>query len=397
MKNVLLYVSLLLLMSCTVGGEPSATIRITSDTSNQDPSGNDQTNVDNTATTNEPNSIILQIEDAPNGTGSEITAQTISDAITLYAVTRDGNGDFIENVTVNWSESASLGSFSIITSSATIYSPSNNSGETIITATHSSLGSKTLTLTISNVVNDSFITNITGLTLWNKADSLADTHSDNDAISSWIDSSNPTLAASQATQSYRPIFKESGLNGHPSVYFDGVNDLLNTQRPLSDMIKANESTLFLVVNVSDINTNTLTHPFFNDAIFADTGCFYTISLRKSGSVSTLMPALYPGQAKYNSHYINLNSSILISVKHNGSTLVSRVNKSNQVTDNVGAIYSSAHDALNYGTVHFGADTYDHNYFQGHISEVIMFDTAISESDQNDIEDHLCQKYDLICN
>jgi hypothetical protein len=67
-------------------------------------------------------------------------------------------------------------------------------------------------------------TDISGLKLWLKADSLA--LSDGDPVTTWPDSSGQGNNAAQATGSKKPTYKASIQNGRPAVRFDGVDDAL---------------------------------------------------------------------------------------------------------------------------------------------------------------------------
>lgn len=62
--------------------------------------------------------------------------------------------------------------------------------------------------------------------LWLKADSLS--LADEDVVSSWTDMSGSNRHATQATFSKRPTYAATGLNGKPTVRFDGVDDWLQT-------------------------------------------------------------------------------------------------------------------------------------------------------------------------
>jgi len=83
---------------------------------------------------------------------------------------------------------------------------------------------------------------ISGLQLWLKADSLS--LSDNDPVAAWTDSSGSGNNMAQSDSSMRPIYKTNILNGQPVVRFDGVDDYLVL--PSSVGI----STLFLVIKHS---------------------------------------------------------------------------------------------------------------------------------------------------
>jgi len=65
---------------------------------------------------------------------------------------------------------------------------------------------------------------ISGLLAWWKADAL--TLNNNDAVSSWLDSSGNGYSMVQATGANQPIYKTNIVNGKPVVRFDATNDEL---------------------------------------------------------------------------------------------------------------------------------------------------------------------------
>lgn len=71
-------------------------------------------------------------------------------------------------------------------------------------------------------------TDLAGLVLWLKADSLA--LNDGDAVASWTDSSGNGNTASQGTAANKPTYKAAIINGKPVVRFDGSSDFLTVTR-----------------------------------------------------------------------------------------------------------------------------------------------------------------------
>ena len=63
---------------------------------------------------------------------------------------------------------------------------------------------------------------ISGLKLWLKADSLS--LSDGDAVGTWADQSGNANDATQTTAVNKPSFKTNIVNSKPVIRFDGVND-----------------------------------------------------------------------------------------------------------------------------------------------------------------------------
>lgn len=68
-------------------------------------------------------------------------------------------------------------------------------------------------------------TNVSGLIVWLKADSITSL-SDADPVVTWTDSSSNAYAFTQGTPGSRPTYKVNIVNGKPVVRFDGTDDYL---------------------------------------------------------------------------------------------------------------------------------------------------------------------------
>ena len=65
------------------------------------------------------------------------------------------------------------------------------------------------------------------LSVWLKADAITSL-SDGDPVSTWTDSSNNSVNATQSTTSKKPTYRTGVVNGQPAVRFDGVDDFMST-------------------------------------------------------------------------------------------------------------------------------------------------------------------------
>lgn len=96
-------------------------------------------------------------------------------------------------------------------------------------------------------------TQIAGLKLWLKADSLV--LSNNDPVATWADSSGNGNDVTQGTGGLRPLYKASvaGLNNKPTVEFDGTDDVLtNTGLLTGGNFPTSTATLFIVFSPLNI-------------------------------------------------------------------------------------------------------------------------------------------------
>jgi hypothetical protein len=79
----------------------------------------------------------------------------------------------------------------------------------------------------TGISKNSFASNtVPGLVMWLHAASI--NQADGSSVTNWLDISGNGRNATQATSANRPVLHASGINGRPSVTFDGVNDKMQT-------------------------------------------------------------------------------------------------------------------------------------------------------------------------
>jgi hypothetical protein len=86
-----------------------------------------------------------------------------------------------------------------------------------------------------------------GLMLWLRADKGITSSSN--LVSRWADQSPSHLDAAQATTSLQPVISSTGINGHPAVVFDGVDDFLQISKSFD--VETGAVTVFTVVMMPD--------------------------------------------------------------------------------------------------------------------------------------------------
>lgn len=194
----------------------------------------------NELTLTAPNSVtlsssrVLKVETAADGTGSVLSARTLTygTTVTAYAVLRDGNGTFVSNPSVTWSLSSAIGTLSATTGTSVVLTPTTASGTATLSATADSRTGSSGTLTASFTP-----TNISGISLWLDAGSTAMTAlslADADPVVLWPDSSGAGNPANQAaTAANRPTYRTAVANSRPVVRFDGANDVLTLKTALN--------------------------------------------------------------------------------------------------------------------------------------------------------------------
>jgi hypothetical protein len=209
-------------------------------------------------------------------------------------------------------------------------------------------------------------TDIAGLKIWLKADSLS--LSDGDPVGTWADQSglgnSPTSSGSN-----RPTYHTAVINGLPAVQFDGVDDYLTKSFTL-----AQPEHVFLVVRQDSW--------VLGGSILDGTSLFVMLIQQYPGTPSVIAYAGGFGP--------NPTSPLgwsLFEVLFNGASSEFRINAGSATTGDVGA--------SNGGGITLGArgDTVS-QYAAVTIAEVIVYDSALSSTDRGHLETYLMSKYGL---
>lgn len=151
-------------------------------------------------------------------------------------------------------------------------------------------------------------TQISGLTLWLKADAGvfqstggAAAAADNDVVGEWQDQSGNGLHFTQATTINKPKWRTNRLNGLPSIQFDGNDFVQRASVVFSSLIGNNAATIFAVMyqdstdaqgslfggdSSGGANLNLLRlHATYDDVIYYDYG-----ASGSGGRISVAQPA-----------------------------------------------------------------------------------------------------------
>jgi hypothetical protein len=209
--------------------------------------------------------------------------------------------------------------------------------------------------------------NVPTLQAWYKADAL--TLNDNDAVGTWPDSSGRGRDASQTTAGNKPTYKTGIVNGKPVVRFDGVDDFLTIAREIT----INDFTVFVVYRTSG-NDVTVSSATLNNQFFAVDGSTNKYAFFDGANPVVHSDTLAASRTSWND----------ACAKRSGST-VSWFEKS--VARNSGSAN---------GTTRFGMIGSVSNlaYTTGDIAEILFYNSALSDTDRQNIESYLASKYGI---
>jgi len=209
-------------------------------------------------------------------------------------------------------------------------------------------------------------TDITGLKLWMKSDSLS--LADNDPVSTWSDSSglgNDLTAAGSA----RPTYKTNIQNSLPVVRFNGTDNVL------SGIFTITYGSAFVVCN----NGSGATFPEYSGLLITENGAGNS-NIFFSGEAATSnfyqASAAFPFRLKI---YMNGVNTLVFSplstmkvVSGVGGTGVAPISKTSLAIGNNASAGG--------------------RFWNGDICEILVYDTALSDADRGLVEGYLITKY-----
>lgn len=233
---------------------------------------------------------------------------------------------------------------------------------------------------------------ISGLQLWLRADkgTFQDSAkttvavSDGDVVGAWVDLSGNGNDALQSTTANKPLLKLNIVNSRPVVRFDGVNDIL-----LSSSVDINNDsvTLFVVVQIIsqtgvDILCEMSVSAAANDGFWLASGTSGAAGAgaRVRGSITDVTLFIdnpFNGTSIFRIMSLVGNAASVSILYRNGSSIISD-------TVNFGTIGSD--------TIYIGARNNSLLPFNGDISEFLVYNSALSDTDRTIVENYLNERY-----
>lgn len=223
-----------------------------------------------------------------------------------------------------------------------------------------------------------------------------------DKISQWLDISGNENHFSQSAPESRPttLDGESGINGRRVVRMNGVNEFLAGGGPISNLITADQHTIFAVAAYHNVQGGDASWVYRNDALYQDvnmgggsgSGAFIGLEAFTTPEGIKLSSHTYDGSSRGDHaihEYIFLNTPFLSQSKHDGGVLYHRVNGASEVTNpNAGNISSLANTLL------LGRNYYQPRYSNISIASLIIFDRALSPEEIDEVRAYLSDRWGI---
>lgn len=208
------------------------------------------------------------------------------------------------------------------------------------------------------------------LSLWLRPD-LGVTLDGNNKVESWNDQSNNGFPLAQASGSKRPEVNPNGLNGLPSMQFNG-GQVLDGGNILN--IGTGSRSMFVVGN----HTTSGTGNFFAKALAAGANSRYAMNIRTANELNNLfhdnMVRNIPLTSNQNPSISSIFGKI---INRNNNTLLSLWNKENNTSNIAPGFNMNSTFRFLIGAYNDGTDLNEINFLNGSISEIIFFDNVDS--------------------
>ena len=213
---------------------------------------------------------------------------------------------------------------------------------------------------------------------------------DNSTISKWYDN-NPTsinkidLIQTDATR--RPTYVSNGVNGLPSLKFNGSNNYLQSNGFIPEH-NSNTFSLFIVsLNLENVNIRALFCNRYGPSPYNVLRGFVVYSVNASYSVPAGTGNSWNGPSGFVS--VNGAKDIVTLVRDNSNLILYR-NGSNPVSTAM-AYAPNLVRPTSVGSM-TACELNDVYFFNGYISEIILYNRNLTNDERQDVEKYLAKKW-----
>jgi len=199
-------------------------------------------------------------------------------------------------------------------------------------------------------------------------------------VTNWLDFSGNNIDGIQTTNSFRAIYTENAINGHPGLVFDGIDDFfILASQPVSG---TTPRTIFAVARADDaVSQNTL----------------LTLTTNSSGDRSLYDFTGEIGVRFLNEDYIADSDSIVDLADISFIAVTNSSDVSDTVLYKNGAVIvdstpgSGAFDTM-IGTSLIGVNNSSAEFLKGVIGEILVYDRVLSTPEINSVFTYLSDKW-----
>ena len=215
-------------------------------------------------------------------------------------------------------------------------------------------------------------TDIAGLAVWYDADDASTITKDvSDKVSLWEDKSGNGNHAEQTTGLVKPEYVSSGINSNPSILFGSG---ANTYFSLGTIYLSSTQTIFTVFEEHPA-TNTFAIPYGGASGYYHGKAGSTIAMRASNQDDWT--------------YTGDTDGKMMTLARSGAASTCRINGVELTIGQNGLT------TTNFTITDLGRYTTNATFqFKGHLAEVIIYDSILSDTDRDAVEEYLTDKWSL---
>ncbi len=212
--------------------------------------------------------------------------------------------------------------------------------------------------------------------------------SDNDNIKNWNDINQGTKKFVATESTNMPIYKKDGIGNLPTLFFDAA-----TNGASGDILTINYD--------ASLNSDTFTIFIVTEPLEATTN-WGTVIMTRNWNAPTRGYNIYKNNSNTNWEIWNSGSSPLttpvtfskpvILTVHRHSSTISLYQNSTLKDSNANTTFARNPDNnFTIGSSNSGTPTF---YYDGYISEIIVFNCALKQTEITSVEQYLSQKYSI---
>jgi len=209
-----------------------------------------------------------------------------------------------------------------------------------------------------------------------------------DGVAQWVNQAYTDMNPVQATSSNQPTFTSDGIGGIPTLRFDG-NDYLEFASASIPAMNPNEFTMFIVCSALGGQGAYRSLITSRSNIPGRSGYMFYANSVNTWDVVHGTGASYV--ATTSTTGVALNTPSVLTGERNASTTKIYVNNALEDSDSSAFVKNTVYPAR-IGTGQ--TESFPTFFWNGDVSEIIIFNKALSSTERTEIYDYLAEKYSI---
>lgn len=246
------------------------------------------------------------------------------------------------------------------------------------------------------------VASIKNLALWLETTSLDSFESkdisDGDVVTNWRDINPATSTKVQTTTTSGPTYKSSCIADLPCLSFNGTSNFFDSTTASANTISSRQVSIFAVV--MPLNLSATSRSFILTNVGWTAGNFDLMITSAANNNNLGYEKFGAPNYAYSSNSIRAGVTYLFSTVDDGTTSRLFSNGTNVATGNTtgsSAIGNSGVFNIGYLFNNNANAMSGQEYFNGYISEIILFDRALNTRERQSVEKYLGQKWKIKIN